>query len=113
MHCRFLTHTLVHVQAGRRAMGLEPYPESVIFCDLLDGAQATGTSSQGAESHDCVVSKAAEDTGVSKHHGYSEADLQARRRLFEQCQALIFEDSEPVGARTSIECSAPVQEPHK
>ena len=97
MHCRFLTHTLVHVQAGRRAMGLEPYPESVIFCDLLDGAQATGASGQGAGA-DGNVGKEGEGTGVSKLPGYSEAEVQARRRLFEQCQALIFDDSEPVPA---------------
>eukprot|EP00802_Teleaulax_amphioxeia_P004482 Tamp_04486.p1 GENE.Tamp_04486~~Tamp_04486.p1 ORF type:complete len:739 (+),score=157.37 Tamp_04486:20-2236(+) len=83
--------------AGRRAMGLEPYPESVIFCDLLDGAQATGASGQGAGA-DGNVGKEGEDTGVSKHPGFSEAEVQARRRLFEQCQALIFDDSEPVPA---------------
>ena len=102
MHCRFLRiHTYnahVHVQAGRRAMGLEPYPESIIFCDLLDGPRATGVSGQGADA-DGNVGKEGEDRGVSKHPGYSEADVQARRRLFEQCQALIFEDSEPVPAQ--------------
>ena len=87
--------------AGRRAMGLEPYPESVIFGNLWDCVRTNRDTGEGtgalqvSDMENLNPCTAGMKPGGDNRHGYSEAELEARRRLFEQCQAMIFEDGEP------------------
>jgi len=80
-------------------MGLEPYPESVIFGDLWDCVRTNRDTGEGAGAHENMVNlnpcTAGMEPGGDNRHAYSEAELEARRRLFEQCQAMIFEDCDP------------------
>ena len=68
-------------------MGIDPYPESIVF-ENGPKELTRDVLYEGAEEE---VSDRKKSAGVA---GYGDAELAARRLLFEQCNAIMFQDTD-------------------